>query len=507
MSATTLPVELCGLVEKYLPNSDIKSLRLVCRDFSTKFQLRLTRVFLSANPLNIHVFRSIAEHETFRHGIIEIIWDDARLLSPISLEPDSTDNEDDHNEPLEADKNASIPQWYQRICADSVKVMIGRGSIQSERPAHKARMRQAGTQEPDIDSWSHYQRLVIQQEEVLSTGADIDAFQYGLSCFPALRRLTITPAAHGFLFAPLYQTPMIRAFRYGFIYPVPCAWPDQDDFDIPYYDYILPWDDKEREKWRGICIALRELATRDHSITEFLIQANGLITGLSYRIFDQPCQVYDEFKALLSRPGFRYLELSLIADASSGYVERDWQSLTNGLLHEALSKATDLEHLDFWFPIDGGQQMGLHSLPPLDTILPIDQWPKLRHFGLGEVLVTHDGLISALQRLPSSIRSVNLSKLCFAETLYNHGSRWRDHLHRLRDDLDWRTRPPNQRPRIGVYVAAEYGSSLVRCIETEVESFVYGDGENPFLTLYNWFWVGKPPGVIRDPLEPDFEAP
>lgn len=42
-------------------------------------ELRLQRVFLSANLLNIKVFRAIADHEKFRHKITEIVWDDARF--------------------------------------------------------------------------------------------------------------------------------------------------------------------------------------------------------------------------------------------------------------------------------------------------------------------------------------------------------------------------------------------------------------------------------------------
>jgi hypothetical protein len=65
----------------------------------------------------------------------------------------------------------------------------------------------------------------MQQESVLLTHADIDALKYGITRFPALKRITITPATHGFLYTPLYETPMIRAFPYGFNYPIPRAWP------------------------------------------------------------------------------------------------------------------------------------------------------------------------------------------------------------------------------------------------------------------------------------------
>lgn len=42
--------------------------------------------------------------------------------------------------------------------------------------------------------------------------------------FLAVRTITITPAAHGRLFYPLFETPMIRAFPPGFIYPLQRGW-------------------------------------------------------------------------------------------------------------------------------------------------------------------------------------------------------------------------------------------------------------------------------------------
>lgn len=60
---------------------------------------------------------------------------------------------------------------------------------------------------------------------MLFIGSDVDALIYGLKRFPALRRMTITPAAHGWIFAPLYETPMIRALLKGLNYPILCGWP------------------------------------------------------------------------------------------------------------------------------------------------------------------------------------------------------------------------------------------------------------------------------------------
>ena len=74
-----LPWELWRIIEIYLSNSDIKSMRLASRQFITAVELRFPRVFLSANPLNIKVFRAVADHNRFRHAVREIVWDDARF--------------------------------------------------------------------------------------------------------------------------------------------------------------------------------------------------------------------------------------------------------------------------------------------------------------------------------------------------------------------------------------------------------------------------------------------
>ncbi|KAL3484068.1 hypothetical protein BJX62DRAFT_244308 [Aspergillus germanicus] len=75
---TRLPAELLRLIVGYLPNKDIKALRLTCRTLCNAAQLRLDRVFLSANPLNIAVFRAVADSDTYRHAeeIEDPQWED-----------------------------------------------------------------------------------------------------------------------------------------------------------------------------------------------------------------------------------------------------------------------------------------------------------------------------------------------------------------------------------------------------------------------------------------------
>ncbi|KAK6222376.1 hypothetical protein LQW54_001076 [Pestalotiopsis sp. IQ-011] len=498
MPVTPLAPELRALVAHHLPNRDIKSLRLVCKDSWDKFHLRLDRVFLSANPLHIQVFRSIADHETFHHGIVEIIWDDARLRGEASstelreIEDNLGDSEEISGE---ANRAYSAPRWYRTLCCQSISDLRRRSGGPRDRPAAQARLRQLDQRLSNIESWKYYEHLLQQQQQVLDSDADAEALRYGLVRFPALSRLIVTPTAHGFLFGSLYQTPMIRAFPYGFIYPVPIAWPAKGDFDMP--TYVKPWDDEQRQIWRGVCVVLRELAMQDHHAVDFLIQPNGHKTGLNSRIFEQPCREYDYLVKLLSRPGVRHLELSLLADEE----EEDWGALRNGRLRSALREAADLEHLDFRLQIDADQNIDRETLPSLHSMLPSDCWPKLQHFGLTRAIVRHEELSSVLQNLPPTARLVELNELRFLGEGPNPDLCQRSLVRRLREDLDWRARRPEDRPRIALYTDHHEGMTRQKCYDAEVYSFVYGNGPNPF----DMGEVAIPVGYARDPLKPDYK--
>lgn len=114
----------------------------------------------------------------------------------------------------------------------------------------------------------------------------------------------------------------------------------------------------------------------------------------SWHIFERPCQEYDDLQALLSRPGFRYLALSLLLDSQN---QNDWASLSNGPLHAALELATALELLDFPWQLNVDQDLELDLLPPLRTMLPLSRWPALRYLGLTGLLMAHDELVCLLR--------------------------------------------------------------------------------------------------------------
>ena len=134
------------------------------------------------------------------------------------------------------------PLWFKRA-RDESRSEFNQRTREDAAVSHSAeRYAQFTSSFSLAESWAYYQGLMEDQSRVLFDNSDIEAFEYGLDKFPSLQRVTITPAAHGVLFLPLYQTPMIRAFPDGFIYPIPRGWPLLDPYSLyPHGIACLPW--------------------------------------------------------------------------------------------------------------------------------------------------------------------------------------------------------------------------------------------------------------------------
>ncbi|KKP01557.1 hypothetical protein THAR02_06342 [Trichoderma harzianum] len=277
------------------------------------------------------------------------------------------------------------------------------------------------------ESWWHYRQFLEEQRRVLAEDLDIKAFEYGLDRFPALKRITITPAAHGTSFDPLYKTPMIRTLPYGLNYSIPRGWPVSGESYLPADEGI----EENKGKWRGFKEVIRCLAERKAAgVKELVLDTHLLPTGVTCRFFDQPSLEYDHLVDLLQRPEFRRLDLALMV----GQQELgDWESLRNGRLRSALAEAAELEHFQLNTDIgyhrarDPGSHLAL-----LHDIFPIERWPKLRHFGLTRFLVSQRDLVSFLSKLPASVRTIELNCLHF---ISDDGD-YRDLLENMRDSLD-----------------------------------------------------------------------
>ncbi|SCO91963.1 uncharacterized protein FRV6_16091 [Fusarium oxysporum] len=214
-----LPNELLDVICDLLPNSDIKNLRLASLFLGRKCQLQISCVFISPNPRNLYVVRSIANHKTYRLGVEEVIWDDATLI-PLKRAGRQVDDYSDESEEEECkEKNNEARKcfaWY------TVSKQHQLGNVMSYR-----------------DSFEYYKVLESQQRYIIASKTDEGIFRHALQQFPKLKRVIVTPAAHGYLFEPLYKTPMIRSFPYGFIYPVPrgcpTSWPRR------HWAFVMPW--------------------------------------------------------------------------------------------------------------------------------------------------------------------------------------------------------------------------------------------------------------------------
>ncbi|KAJ5570780.1 hypothetical protein N7535_004440 [Penicillium sp. DV-2018c] len=511
----------------------MKSLRLTCKQFNNTGPLRLSRVFLFANPLDIEVFCNIASHDKFRHQVNEIIWDEARLhrgpartdvtsegheLLSDEDDPDDdkewaaqyhTEYREDIIESHEYDEEDECPTWFKWGCEETLYVLKCREDRDVDRPDLIARREEVLAHPSLREHWQHYQQLLRQQKDVLASQSDLEAFAFGVKQFPALKRVTITPAAHGNLIIPLYETPMIRAFPKGFNYPIPRGWLYPRAIMDPALAYSWNQYPELRDRYRGFRTAMRVLATEPNFVSELVMTANSVPTGINCTIFDEPCEEYNHFATVLKNPGFRRLDIALLV---SGEIEEDLEacrrSLCNGRLRLALGEAKDMEEFRLHAPfhedpyIDDG-----YPLIPLRSIVPLEQWSKLRHLELSGFVISQNDCVSFLKTLPNSVRSIELSLLHFVD-----GS-WYSMLEEIRrmvsESTLWGDRDAGSRPKITIGVPIVEGSPTYGhgiWVEKEVEDFIYGGGGNPFQerTPLN---IHLGVGVMRDALEPDFERP
>ena len=334
--------------------------------------------------------------------------------------------------------------------------------------------------------------------------------KYAISRFPHLRRIILTPAAHGFLFMPLYRTPLIRQLPYGLNYPIPRGWPTSDLVE-PAPEAPLWHSERVKNMWRGFCIITWVLAQNEsHSVSEFLLDVNYLDTGLTNHIFDDRShQEYKDLVKVMSRPGFRRLDLSILAgDAENG---ENWTASTHENIRHALGCA-ELEHFSLRTNasrVHSGQGEQLNSFIPLRRLLPIEAWPRLCHFGISGIVIDVDDTIEVLKGLPTTLRTVEINFLLFKE---GGGGSYKELLEKIRDKLpwaDWEIRPTlilKTHSVIGV------APGMTTWFSKEATRFIYGEQGHLFAQRHNKGFNAVPPGkglggVWRDEFDPTWEKP
>ncbi|EHK47027.1 hypothetical protein TRIATDRAFT_291272 [Trichoderma atroviride IMI 206040] len=475
-----VPWELVEDIVSYLDNRSIKSLRLTCRLFAS-LKLRINRVFLSPYSIDIQTFYDIAASDVYRPDIVEVVFDDAFLGYPLE-DDDSYDTLPDSDSMY----MSTDPIWLQLERNENVRQSIRRfGNDAGRLPKRLRKIQRAGAKLTVEDVSQFWLKLEKDQMNNISMGADVKAFRYALHHLPALRTVTVTPATHGFIFSPLYQTPLIRSIPMGMNYPLP-----------------QPWE-KEKAIWRGYNMVTKTLAEENvhHHVSEFSVDAHYLHTGLSCRLFDEESEEYDDFRTILQQPNFKKLHLSLLV-AGQENVNIRWPSFRTNLLRNAIAEAMQLEH----FSMETDWDMDRIVQPPtLRTFLPIEGWANLKHFRLWNFPLRSADLILTLSRLPG-LQSIELGFLDLFEQDNHH-----DLLNAMRDTLKLHKRPVPPRVRLGImvpdvtYGRSEYLRGRAIWLDKEVEAFLYRDAENLFEPGRDT--LARVMGVVRDAFDPTYEKP
>ena len=488
----TLPAELVHNIANFLPNRDIKSLRLTSRFVHNCVKLRLDRVFISANPLNIHVVEEVANHEYFRKGVTEIIWDETYFEWRETTPPNYKYKNNEFRFAF------GCPEWYlMRGRSAIIELAESKGNdAVANRPDLSARMRELAAAMPPWESYHYYWNLVKQERWMLRTGADWKVFEYALDRFPSLRRITISTKTHGKLFMPRYKTPLIRSFSYGFVYALPGPWP----FPDAHRTSRIMWKDKSADSCkdyrifrRGLCSALRILAKHDkHKVSEFIVEDHELREGDWHRPYkrfpvqsgeytirmDDQGYAFDDLHSLIQRPGFQRLRLH----------QEHYRHLA-----KALKNGESLRSLCMYGNERPFRELPL-STPALNYFLALPGClvQRLHNLVLEKVLVNKNRLVKLLDSM-ISLQSLELRSIVFEdyggyELEILHGlSRYRtcnprEFLFDLRDKTGWRYR--TLRPTVVIVLSKifpDWPESQTVKLDSEISDFLYRYCDAPFL--------------------------
>ncbi|KAM0418097.1 hypothetical protein ACHAPD_004450 [Fusarium lateritium] len=302
--------------------------------------------------------------------------------------------------------------------------------------------------------------LVPGEDRMLESGEDVKAFEHTLGRFPSFRRVTISTKAHERLFMPMYETPMIRSFPYGFVYPVPrCRWETRTSAFL--------WKDEQLETnleytidRRGVCSALRILARHGrHNVSEFIIEDPVAEAPHIPTPFDDQGHTLTDSLSLIQRPGFRKLDL-YANNLSSWY--------------ETLEKAKNLKSL----------RISNWKSPHYSTEVAFVWEPERTNaYKIGRqdlnIVITVVAPLASLRSLELYC-VIFLNEDRFEDETYMYCSlNPHNFLNELRG-TEWRSR--SLRPKVTIQLADDgwaYGKTLK--LDSDIDDFLYGDGENPFV--------------------------
>ncbi|KKZ60450.1 hypothetical protein EMCG_00736 [[Emmonsia] crescens] len=471
---TDLANELLYGIFDFLPNSDVKNIRLTCRFLYTVTPLTLSRVFISPFKRDLEVLRSVANHPVFSQQITEIVWDDRRLH-------------------LDEARHIEIAQFYDTgVC----NVQSVSGHLEQVDESRYVDGRRGSLQKALIGLYGHMGewerahhlllRLYDEQQSVLDSCEDVETFRFALQAFPCLRRVTIADnCLKKCVEWHRYSTPLMRSLPSWLLKPWPCS--ILGNGNVCYM--VGP-------TLRGYYAAVRELSRSPRTVSEFIMEPScrgvDLINDLN--IFNSS---KEDFIFLIMRNNLTSLEYTL-----DGYVRLHptWHlnDIPKSILRMTLSCAQALEHFALNTNVEPSRSRLLQRPMPLLDILPMERWRVLRTFSLRNFVLTLRDFILFLSALPATITSLEFHMVIFFRTT------WEEALYYLRDRSGWGSDPDLPLPTLTVSLRLEHSSTQIVILRDELKRFFERKAPNPFTTLRRPGFTSHGNGVTDDSVLPGF---
>ena len=491
-----LPTEMLQVICAFLSKSDLKRLRLASSELAERVELRIDRVFVSPNRANLTCFDMVLGHPRYRLQVEEVVWDDSQLEAFPSLQSFDCairtqeaierwnihghidqflcrelyyEDEDPNyfRSPELEPEDLFLPNGY---LTDHAKTLLLRFDNKASRDIIARNETEMMSME---DSYTLYQKLYQDEQEIMKRGLDVKALHHGLAGFPNLKRITLTTDVWKSKYSPpSYETPFFRALPSSFRKPTVWPWlPGRPDGNKEWYAHRKhtmnqPVEHRLPFEWRAYSVIMASLVAVPHpSIEAVIIETGYGGAGISHQLFAAPNKEYDttiEACQLLNLTKFKLV----INSYSTGVLGNPY--LDSGLLKDLFSSMRYLEHLDFQPNSDNRRGI----LDP-DNVFSEATLHRLKHFALRDTLMTEEGLYELIIKLRNT-ESITLDRLEIVQgTYYNL-------LHRLQEYFAGTA----CRPRFTIIndcdLAATFGVKGSCLCDKDVDNFLYDNGACPF---------------------------
>jgi hypothetical protein len=504
-SILSLPTEILQMTCACLSKSDLKRLRLASSELAARVELRIDRAFISPNRANLRCLDAILSHPRYRLHVEELIWDDAQLEAFPSLEDFShaiwqqeavarqkihAYLEDFLSEERYNENNNSQDLGSQMLAPQDLFLHDGHLTNHAKtlllRLGNQA-ARDIITQDDKVmmsveESYSLYQKLYQDEQEIMKRGMDVKALHRALAEFPDLKRITLTTEVWrpGYSL-PSYDTPFFRALPPGFRKPAVSPWLarryDDDGERDAHRQQTLgqPVESRLPFEWRSYSIMMSSLVAVPHpGIEAVVLDTEYDEAGVSHQLFAMPNQEYD---ATIEACQILDLKTFKLAINSHGTSESCAPFLHSGLIKNLFSSMRYLEHLDFrpntlahstFFP-----QYSYDGIFVSENLFSDATLHRLKHFALRCTTTTEDDLFRLITKLKHA-ESITLDRLRFRVGNYN------SLLDRLRESFAATACRPQITILTSCFRSRSYDGQRLYLYSQEVDGYLYNNGICPF---------------------------